>query len=89
MVARNSWAPTDASKKVHRLGGYAALELDGSNKACGSFSSGTGSSHLASHEERSSAQVDLSVLLVLGSSDRNEAPPSERFKERQLGKKLS
>ena len=44
-----------------------ALGLDGSYIACGSFSSGTGSSHLASHEERFSAQLGPSFPLVLGS----------------------
>ena len=59
-MTQNSWAPTDARKHVLSFGRYAALGLDGSYISCGCFSSGTRSSYLASHEERSSAQVDLS-----------------------------
>ena len=58
-MARNSRAPTDARKHVHRLGGTLYL--------CGSFSSGTGSSHLASHEERSSAHVEPTLPLAFDS----------------------
>ena len=62
---------------VWEFGRYAARGLDGSYNACGSFSSGTCSSCVASHEKRSSARVDLlSLRLVFGLwKDQQKATP--------------
>ena len=61
-VGSNSCEETSSS-----LGRCTGLEWNVSYIACGIFSSGTGSSCLARHDERSSAQTDQSFPLVLGS----------------------
>ena len=66
-MSQISWAPADARKHVRRLGGTLHLYWMAATLHVAAFRVGRGSSYLASHKERSSAQVDLSVPLVLGS----------------------